>query len=316
VKGVRCSWVDMLKIRDDLSLAERGDQKRLERMRCVSHSTVSSWKLVCDLLSVLDGKCYLSNISHFQPTHAREIARVFRKREKNPAKWTPEMKEEMQGWVERCEDEQLTVSQLQAALLVPKEPPTFPEGSVSSLQTLIDAGQTFGTIYADPPWKYGNQATRAATSKHYGTMTLADIAALPVASLAAPESHLHLWTTNAFLPDSFSILDAWGFEYKSVFVWCKPRMGLGNYWRVSHEFLVLGVRGSTVFADTSLLSWASLKRPKKHSQKPHAVRQMIEKASPGPRLELFARACVPGWTVWGNQIEKSLFDPSSQPEED
>ena len=174
---------------------------------------------------------------------------------------------------------------------------------VSDLDAL---NQQFGCIYADPPWLYGNQGTRAATGNHYGGMTIDEICALPVERLAAETSHLHLWTTNGFLPDAFRVIEAWGFTYKSCFVWTKPQMGIGNYWRVSHEFMLLGVRGSCSFADKSLMSWAALNRTK-HSAKPDHIRSMIERASPGPRLELFARRIAHGWKSWGNEIEKDLF---------
>lgn len=174
---------------------------------------------------------------------------------------------------------------------------------VSDLESLAE---TFGCIYADPPWLYGNQATRAATGNHYGGMTIAEICDLPIATLAADNAHLHLWTTNGFLQDAFRVIDAWGFTYKSCFVWVKPQMGIGNYWRVSHEFLLLGVRGSCSFQDKSLMSWASLDRTK-HSAKPDQIRHMIERASPGPRLELFARRLSPGWLAWGNEIERAVF---------
>ena len=139
--------------------------------------------------------------------------------------------------------------------------------AVSDLQTLIDSGQIFGSIYADPPWPYSNQATRSATDNHYSTMSLEDIAALPVNQLTAPEAHLHLWTTNAFLFESKAILEAWGFEYKSCFVWVKPQMGIGNYWRLSHEFLLLGVKGRLTFLDHSYMSWLRHDRIG-HSRKP------------------------------------------------
>jgi N6-adenosine-specific RNA methylase IME4 len=168
------------------------------------------------------------------------------------------------------------------------------------LHALVKEGKTFGTIYADPPWRYRNQGTRASTDKHYPTMTVDEIAALPVAGLAANDAHLHLWTTNAFLFEAQRVLDAWGFEYKSLFVWCKPQMGLGNYWRVSHEFLLLGVRGDSPFR-TAHPSFLVAPR-RRHSEKPEAVRQVVEQVSPGPRLELFARKTTPGWTSWGNEI--------------
>jgi len=113
--------------------------------------------------------------------------------------------------------------------------------AVSDLQVLIDNGKQFSTVYADPPWKYSNQATRSATNNHYGTMTLGDISKLPVPELTTKNAHLHLWTTNAFLFDAKQIIEAWGFEYKSCFVWVKPQIGIGSYWRVSHDFFLFGL---------------------------------------------------------------------------
>ncbi len=180
---------------------------------------------------------------------------------------------------------------------------------LADLTTLIKRGHKFRTIYADPPWQYGNQATRSSTDNHYETMLVEEIAALPIAELADEDAHLHLWTTNAFLFDCKRIMEAWGFEYKSVFVWCKPQMGIGNYWRVSHEFLLLGTRGSAPFMDRGQMSWAEIDRTQ-HSAKPEAVRKMVEKVSPGPRLELFGRGVADGWTVWGNEIKRTTFDAS------
>jgi N6-adenosine-specific RNA methylase IME4 len=164
----------------------------------------------------------------------------------------------------------------------------------------------FGTIYADPPWPYENQSTRAATSDHYKTLTLDQICEfkindIPIKDLAAPESHLHLWTTNAFLFEAKRVLEAWGFEYKGAFVWVKPQMGIGNYWRVSHEFLLLGVKGGLTFENHSAMSWMRHDRLE-HSEKPDAIRLLIEEVSPSPRLELFGRKRVEGWTVCGDEI--------------
>lgn len=176
----------------------------------------------------------------------------------------------------------------------------------ADLAVLCDAGKEFGTIYADPPWAYGNQGTRAATENHYDGSSIEDICALPVARMAAERSHLHLWTTNGFLFEAKQVIEAWGFEYRSCFVWVKPSIGIGNYWRVSHEFLLLGVRGGLTFEDKSLRSWGEFPRGA-HSEKPEQIRRMIERASPGPRLELYGRRAVDGWTVWGDQIERNLF---------
>jgi N6-adenosine-specific RNA methylase IME4 len=181
--------------------------------------------------------------------------------------------------------------------------------TVDDLYSLIDSAKKFGCIYADPPWSYDNQATRASTDNHYETMSVDEIAALPIAELAADAAHLHLWTTNAFLFESEKIITAWGFKFRATFTWIKPDMGIGNYWRNAHEIMLTAVRGdATRFDDHSLLSWLQCARGE-HSAKPEEVRHRLMRASRGPYLELFARRQEPvsGWTFWGNQIERDLF---------
>lgn len=192
------------------------------------------------------------------------------------------------------------------------EPPTestaFDGKTVDCLDVLLKRACQYPTIYADPPWSYANSASRGAAENHYPTMSLEAISALPVNELAAENAHLHLWTTNGFLKESFHVIESWGFRYKSCFVWVKDEIGMGNYWRVSHEFLMLGVRGRLTFEDRTLASWTLAPRTI-HSRKPGVIRRMIEKASPGPYLELFGREALPDsrWTVFGNQVEPQLL---------
>ncbi len=98
-----------------------------------------------------------------------------------------------------------------------------------------------------------------------------------------------------------------GFEFRSSFAWVKPQIGLGNYWRNSHEILLTAVRGDAKrFNDKSLKSWIEVPRGR-HSAKPEQVRRLIERAGKGPRLELFARRGVAGWACWGDQIDRDLL---------
>ncbi len=314
MKSVHCSWVDMLKLRESLSAGERGDQAALTQMRCVDHSTIATWKAAIDVLNAMSNGVnseisHIGQLQNFQPSHAVEIARHLRKTcGKDPAAWDADA---VADWVDRCETEKLTVQQLRAAITaerVAAPADDAPCCTVTDLAELGKAGRKFGTIYADPPWAYGNQATRAATDNHYPTMTVEDIAALPVGDLAADQSHLWLWTTNGFLFECPQIFAAWGFEFKSSYVWVKPQIGIGNYLRNSHEFLLLAVRGGLVGAATDVKSWGEFNR-QEHSAKPDRIRvDVLERVSPGPRLELFGRKTSPGWTVWGNQIERNLFD--------
>jgi N6-adenosine-specific RNA methylase IME4 len=183
----------------------------------------------------------------------------------------------------------------------------FEPCSTDDLHELVIRGDQFDTIYADPAWDYGNKATRAAAEDHYGTMSLDDIKDLPVAELAAEQSLLYLWTTTSFLFDAFFVMREWGFEYKTNIVWDKQTMGLGNYYRISHEHLLVGTRGGLRSNGANQLTVVPAPR-EKHSAKPHVFRDIIENTAPGNRrLELFAREQRPGWSVWGNQVSRQKF---------
>jgi N6-adenosine-specific RNA methylase IME4 len=180
--------------------------------------------------------------------------------------------------------------------------------SVGSLAELLELRQKFSTIYADPPWQYDNESSRGAAANHYRTMSVEEICQEPVRELVEDDAHLHLWTTNSFLSEAFRVIEAWGFRFKSCLVWVKDEIGMGNYWRVSHEFLMLGVRGNLTFRDRTLPSWIQAPRTI-HSHKPAVIRSLVERVSPGPYLELYGREELPdtAWTVFGNQVERRLF---------
>lgn len=186
----------------------------------------------------------------------------------------------------------------------------------------VAAGQAFGTLLADPPWQFQNRTGKVAPEhrrlSRYGTMTLDDIKALPVAECAAPTAHLYLWVPNALLPEGLAVMAAWGFRYKSNIVWHKVRKdggsdgrGVGFYFRNVTELLLFGVRGSnarTLAAGRTQVNLLAT-RKREHSRKPDQIFPIIEACSPGPRLELFARGLRPGWTVWGNQADEG-YAPS------
>jgi N6-adenosine-specific RNA methylase IME4 len=175
-------------------------------------------------------------------------------------------------------------------------------------------GQTFRTIVADPPWAYGAWGTPSDRPNQtkvrpmpYPTMTVADIAALPVAGCAADDCDLYLWTTQKYLPDAFGVMQAWDFRYCQTLTWCKaPRgLGQGGLFCPTTEFLLLGRKGRMPQGKRRIDStWWQVKRPhNSHSTKPEAFQDMIETVSDGPRLELFARRPREGWTVWGNEVD-------------
>ena len=179
---------------------------------------------------------------------------------------------------------------------------------VRDLSELIRNGHRFQTVLADPPWRYENTASRAAAENHYRTMSVDEICHQPLGQLVEADAHLHLWTTNAFLESAFNVMRAWGFEFRSCMVWVKPTIGMGNYYRLSHEFLLFGIRGRLPFGRNDVPSWLMAPRSV-HSRKPFKFRELIEQVSPGPYLELFGREEQPNtdWTVFGNQVERRLF---------
>ena len=182
--------------------------------------------------------------------------------------------------------------------------PAMQQGVVitADFAELLASDIRYRTVYADPPWQYGNQRTRAATSNHYATMDLDALKDMPVEDVVADDALLFLWTTGAFLHDAMHVIEAWGFEYKTEFVWVKPQMGLGNYLRMSHEPMLIARRGTAKAGGTSVMSWLKHDRAR-HSVKPAQVRKaVIETLSQPPYLELFAREIPRGWSAFGNEV--------------
>jgi N6-adenosine-specific RNA methylase IME4 len=142
-------------------------------------------------------------------------------------------------------------------------------------------------------------------------MTVEQIAALPVASLADPVgAHLYLCTINRYVEDAYRIARAWGFEPSTMLVWAKRPMGggLGGAFGLSTEFVLFCRRGRCPAIGRIGRSWFDWKRPydergkPRHSAKPAGLFEAIERVSPGPRLELFARTEREGWDRWGNEV--------------
>lgn len=183
-------------------------------------------------------------------------------------------------------------------------------------------GQKFATIYADPPWRFQNRTGKVAPEhkrlNRYDTMDLEAIKEMPVEEIAAEKSHLYLWVPNALLPDGLEVMKAWGFEYKGNIVWEKVRKdgmpdgrGVGFYFRNVTEILLFGIRGDNNRTLAPARSQVNLIRTMKreHSRKPDEIIPIIERCSPGPFIELFARGDREGWAMWGNQADAS-YEPT------
>jgi N6-adenosine-specific RNA methylase IME4 len=176
----------------------------------------------------------------------------------------------------------------------------------------------FRTILADPPWQFQNRTGKVAPEhkrlNRYPTMMLDDICALPVAEVAQDTAHLYMWVPNALLPEGLRVMEAWGFQYKSNLVWHKIRKdggsdgrGVGFYFRNVTELILFGTRGKNARTEAPGRSQVNMiqTRKREHSRKPDEQYELIERCSPGPYLELFARGERPDWAVWGNQADET-----------
>jgi N6-adenosine-specific RNA methylase IME4 len=166
----------------------------------------------------------------------------------------------------------------------------------------------FRVFYADPPWSYGNSGSGldqyGPAERHYPAMTIAELCALDVKSIADADAVLFLWVTSPLLDECWPVIKAWGFDYKTSFVWDKIKHNFGHYNSVRHEFLLVCTRGSCTPDVKKLFdSVLTIERSGKHSKKPQEFREIIETLyTHGKRIELFARAAAEGWETYGNEV--------------
>jgi N6-adenosine-specific RNA methylase IME4 len=165
-------------------------------------------------------------------------------------------------------------------------------------------------FYADPPWKYNdsgviNDDNYGHAERHYPSMTIDELCQLgeQIKAISEPNAVLFLWVTSPMLDDCFRVIQAWGFQYKTSFVWDKMRHNYGHYNSVRHELLLICTRGSCLPDNPTLIdSVQTIEKSDVHSQKPEDFRRIIETLyTHGDKIELFARSEVNGWKAWGNE---------------
>jgi N6-adenosine-specific RNA methylase IME4 len=173
----------------------------------------------------------------------------------------------------------------------------------------------FGAVLIDPPWRFTNRTGKVAPEHRrlmrYETMSVDELAGLPVGELGKPASHIYLWCPNALLAEGLHLLSAWGFTYKTNIVWYKVRKdggpdgrGVGFYFRNVTELVLFGVRGSLrTLAPGRRQTNIIVERKREHSRKPPTLHRIIEECSPGPFVELFARERIRGWNHWGDEAD-------------
>jgi N6-adenosine-specific RNA methylase IME4 len=233
----------------------------------------------------------ISPIGEKIPTHesqVRPLARLGTWKEPAPERWA-------EAWADACdlagEDRLPTEKEVKYVVdqMLYEEPPPIPIGE-------------FRVIYADPPWEFDNSGFEQSAAAHYKTMPTMQIAMLEIP--AAANAVCFMWATNAMLEDALEVMETWGFDYKSNFVWTKATgPTIGFYTTSRHELLLIGTKGQGMLPEVKPLSVIK-GDVTEHSRKPEVVYDLIEKMYDGPYLELFARVTHSGWTSWGNEAGK------------
>lgn len=215
-------------------------------------------------------------------THHREVASL-----------PPEKQEK---FLKKAVEEKLSVRDLREE--IKKE-------SRSSLKSPEVPSGKYQVIYADPPWAYNDkQETEklGGAEKHYATMTVDEICNLPINQLSLDNAVLFIWVTSPLLEDVFSVINSWGFKYKTSFVWDKIKHNMGHYNSVRHELLLIATRGSCTPDNVKLFDSVQSIEKTEHSKKPDEFYEIIETLYYGKKIELFARDKRDGWDSWGNEI--------------
>lgn len=187
----------------------------------------------------------------------------------------------------------------------------------------------YGFVAIDPPWHFTTHSAKGqgrSPSRHYQTMTKAEILALPVLDILAPDAMVALWTTGTHMQIAFDCVRAWGLKYSgSGFVWIKLNktaspsvdgrfaisdlfMNTGYTTRKNAEFVLFLKRGAPKRLNARTREVIVSPR-REHSRKPEEFYDRAERLFPGPRIDVFARQRRPGWDAWGNETGK--FEPAS-----
>jgi N6-adenosine-specific RNA methylase IME4 len=173
----------------------------------------------------------------------------------------------------------------------------------------------FGVIVADPEWRFEPWSRETgmdrAADNHYPTSCTEVIASRDIASIAAKDCVLFLWATAPMLPHALVVMAAWGFDYRSNYVWAKDRVGTGYWNRNAHEHLLIGVKGDIPAPKPGTQRPSLIEGPvTTHSAKPGCFLEMIEEYFPTlPKIELNRRGPArPGWDAWGNEVAKEAAE--------
>ena len=169
----------------------------------------------------------------------------------------------------------------------------------------------FRVIYADPPWSYNDKMAGHSFSldHEYETQHKNWIARLPIKKIASKDALLFMWAVSPQLPEAIEVMNSWGFKYVTVaFCWSKHTKtgkkvsNLGRWTMGNIELCLLGKRGKPKRLALNVKQLIEAERTRHSAKPPETRNRIIEIAGDVPRIELFARGTIPGWTVWGNEV--------------
>lgn len=173
----------------------------------------------------------------------------------------------------------------------------------------LDSLGKFPIILADPPWEYEHSYTDSRrVDNQYPTMSLEQLKEMDIESISCEDCLLFLWVVNPKVEEAIELINAWGFIYRTNFVWIKDKIGMGVYGRQRHELLFIARKGNIPVPMPEDRPDSVIEAPRtEHSKKPEQAYEYIERMYPDlPKLEMFARTKRAGWFAWGNEVEAQL----------
>ncbi len=171
-------------------------------------------------------------------------------------------------------------------------------------------GKLYDLIYSDPPWSYNNKSTGGSmisgADAQYPTMTVEQIASIPIHKIAKRDSCLFMWAVTPLLPEAFYVMKKWGFNYKTTIYWRKKgKFGMGFWFRGDIELCLIGIKGDIKPFGLQCSNFIDIP-PREHSRKPDEVYTLIESLEFKDKIEMFARERRYGWDTWGNQVPDTM----------
>jgi len=287
--------IDMKKHYDD------NVYKEAEKILGLGYQYLSQQKNLSELFEFIDRSINLSWRHHYEVASIKEIETIKDKKLKQGRmQWSKKPdKQKMNEFLVEAEAKEWSVKDLKSKVDQYKQ-------DKEREFALHNSPEMFDVFYADPPWKYGDELIEGygAAEHHYRTMSISELCQLPISVITSDNAVLFLWVTSPLLDECFDIIKAWGFKYKSSFIWDKQDHNFGHYNSVRHELLLICTKGSYLPQNNKLVdSVQIIKRSDQHSEKPQEFRDIIEQLYPnGRKLELFARIKHKGWDVFGDEI--------------